>query len=854
MERIHKTKKKRKTSESFSHKMKSLSQATNTAAWKMGSKYRGFCPLLSSSPSYSPRHLPSVTRVYIVSSSCSTPPQDSSDPSPSSLSHTEKNTKRKALDLLCSRCSFSSSPSSSSSPHQPHSNGESHMQPLPSVDSMHSKSSTSTRDKLHLTTHTPSSLSFSSSHSREQGLHTNGEKEVFLCPRCFYESFIATRTPAIILPGSDQFRRYTGSLSSTIPLEKYSSISTTPSSSASLSSRNEPICASSSWLDVSSIQRKWLNIEKDLKRRAGHLYVDVEERDPKGGIDVVYGQGVFKRCRFSTFLHRLIHEGDTSVYLTTQRLKHNRDGPKRLCGAPLTALANDFPTVPAIFGNLQPYQYNVWMGHSGSEEGSTTGLHHDFHDNLYILLQGRKIFRLFSPRVAGLLPTKGRIVSVHPNGLICYSEHIREDGAHLHNVRRWQQTVLEEKIAHLEERLAAVKEKRKKKHSGDVQEEQEDRGGETNNENEEENLQSQLIEAESQLDDMLELALQEAAADGEDVDEGDSDSEFTEGGEDEEQDELDGQGDEGAAMGRLFKQGEIPDHFCLENTDSRSLKNHGKTRRLLGMQEKEGDQELITPENIFSYSWDVELNAGEMLYLPAGWFHEVVSFSSSPPSPKTPSTSTSSSPSSPSSQVKREDERNASSFHMALNYWVHPPVFNSSFDFPYVDDYWKCRTEPLLAAHQRAMMMMSKDIGRSDAQNCMASSQERASRKIDEAHHNSGGRKKISMNEERSRKSDSSVELSKEDDTPSPPCCRERKEKEQRKEDDRKRRRLGHLLSHSKVKEDPKREKKDVYHRFFTAWQAHYALKHAGRRSGGYRVPPELCYVFDSSEDEREKR
>lgn len=113
---------------------------------------------------------------------------------------------------------------------------------------------------------------------------------------------------------------------------------------------------------------------------------------------------------------------------------------------------------------------------------------------------GRKIFRLFSPRVAGLLPTKGRIVSVHPNGLICYSEHIREDGAHLHNVRRWKQTVLEEKIAHLEERLAAVKEKRKKKkkrNSGNVQEE---RGRETNNDSaeEEEDLQSQLNEAETE--------------------------------------------------------------------------------------------------------------------------------------------------------------------------------------------------------------------------------------------------------------------------------------------------------------------------------------------------------------------
>ena len=32
-----------------------------------------------------------------------------------------------------------------------------------------------------------------------------------------------------------------------------------------------------------------------------------------------------------------------------------------------------------------------------SAEGSSSGLHHDFHDNLYILLRGQKRFRLFSP-------------------------------------------------------------------------------------------------------------------------------------------------------------------------------------------------------------------------------------------------------------------------------------------------------------------------------------------------------------------------------------------------------------------------------------------------------------------------
>jgi len=55
-----------------------------------------------------------------------------------------------------------------------------------------------------------------------------------------------------------------------------------------------------------------------------------------------------------------------------------------------------------------------------------------------------------------------------------------------------------------------------------------------------------------------------------------------------------------------------------------------------------------------------QLNAGEMLYLPASWFHEVTSYSPRPPE---------------------------SPIHIAFNYWMHPPT-TSDFDSPYQDDYW----------------------------------------------------------------------------------------------------------------------------------------------------------------------
>jgi len=56
----------------------------------------------------------------------------------------------------------------------------------------------------------------------------------------------------------------------------------------------------------------------------------------------------------------------------------------------------------------------------------------------------------------------------------------------------------------------------------------------------------------------------------------------------------------------------------------------------------------------------VELSAGEMLYLPASWWHEVTS-SSDP------------------------DTKSRSGVHMAFNYWFYPPDALDSFEAPYSD-------------------------------------------------------------------------------------------------------------------------------------------------------------------------
>lgn len=68
----------------------------------------------------------------------------------------------------------------------------------------------------------------------------------------------------------------------------------------------------------------------------------------------------------------------------------------------------------------------MWFGNT--KKKTSTGLHHDFHDNFYIMIRGRKKFRLFSPRCAEGLGVSKPIVRIHPNGLIAYDSVTRSDG------------------------------------------------------------------------------------------------------------------------------------------------------------------------------------------------------------------------------------------------------------------------------------------------------------------------------------------------------------------------------------------------------------------------------------------
>lgn len=289
---------------------------------------------------------------------------------------------------------------------------------------------------------------------------------------------------------------------------------------------------------------------ESLARIAGHVRVAVERGDPESYQP--YGRTDASSrisMRFSEFLSRMVQE---ELYCSTQPLPEDKEGPIALTSPHVQALIDKgmLPDHLPLMGNLVPYQLNAWIG--CSEDGTSSGFHHDFHDNFYMLLSGEKQFRIASPNFTTEAPTFGcrgnSNVLVHRNGLISYQgKSIREDGARVVDVLKW---------------------KLRKYPSDD---------------------EAREALEEARLDEMMSR-----------VDGGPKISKF-------------------------------PPSFCMQSTA------YG---------------EYITET----------LKAGEMLYLPASFYHEVVSFNSSD-----------------------------APHHMAINYWYYPPSSDGTFEQPYEDNYWEDR-------------------------------------------------------------------------------------------------------------------------------------------------------------------
>jgi hypothetical protein len=163
-----------------------------------------------------------------------------------------------------------------------------------------------------------------------------------------------------------------------------------------------------------------------LRSKAGDEEVRVEIRS---SMSERFGKGQEIKMKFADFLDK-IEQNEENYYLTTQELSYSAEDQPSIISPPLSQLRSDFPLIPKLMGNLVTQNINLWYG--SSRNASSSGLHHDFHDNLYLVLKGEKSFHLFAPSEHSNIYTVGKIAKIHPNGRINYEGQLTNaDGSDL---------------------------------------------------------------------------------------------------------------------------------------------------------------------------------------------------------------------------------------------------------------------------------------------------------------------------------------------------------------------------------------------------------------------------------------
>ena len=106
-----------------------------------------------------------------------------------------------------------------------------------------------------------------------------------------------------------------------------------------------------------------------LRNKAGGTQVLIEPMHP---ISRQFGTDVERvSTKFRDFLASLQRKDGPYPYLTTQYAEQDLDAMTVL-PPPADALADDFPLVPRLMGNLFLQQVNLWLGRS--KDGTTSGL------------------------------------------------------------------------------------------------------------------------------------------------------------------------------------------------------------------------------------------------------------------------------------------------------------------------------------------------------------------------------------------------------------------------------------------------------------------------------------------------
>lgn len=350
-----------------------------------------------------------------------------------------------------------------------------------------------------------------------------------------------------------------------------------------------------------------------LESLAGQAFVAVEPVSAKG----TFGTAETKqRMSFSTFLNKL--QANEKVYLTTQ---YSEEEDAAVLTEPLSTLHNslDFPIFPAIAGQLVPAKINLWLG--ASADGTTSGLHHDFHDNFYILLSGEKRFRIFKPsfKACKALKVHGKPHEIFPNGLISYNGNLCSDGL-------TRSVKAQIRVDMCEKRLSEAR-----------------------------NNNQGIEAAEEEYEDAMDALLRSKLIDEDEEEDGDFDvvTEFEDeaGGYEDSVEEQSAEEEEAPE----FKGASRLPEFEVGKTSVKSAQQKSSRRSSATTDDEIGDTEppsfsSLTSEEVSKLiqadvleGSEFVLHKGEVLYLPASHFHEVISLSGS------------------------------QTFHMAVNYWFFPP-------------------------------------------------------------------------------------------------------------------------------------------------------------------------------------
>lgn len=344
-------------------------------------------------------------------------------------------------------------------------------------------------------------------------------------------------------------------------------------------------------------------------------------------------------------------EQTSSYYLSTQEEKPEDCAaaaaapPPPFFGPPCNVLLEKgvIPSNLPLAGNLRLQSCNVWMGSwavTQTDDATKThsGLHHDYHDNFYLLAAGAKEFRLYAPSDAGCMAVAGEIDTVHFNGVISYAGNpIRADGVPLMATsngfgHKLPKDAIDDDVVKCTDRLGMHDEA-----DGD--------------DDKEETVFGKGFDYQSSDDDEVYGAL--AAATGDDNFEDDGTA-----------------NDESSGDVSVDDAHRLPNHFSWIDPLAASREKIAETFPAFAK-----GRECI-----------VQLSAGQCLYLPASWFHCVSSSGSSADSTQAHGGSEATT----HNKAAKHDVILPSSLHMAINYWYHPPDNLTDFALPYCDrDYWE---------------------------------------------------------------------------------------------------------------------------------------------------------------------